>query len=76
MLEEIHIKPGHHLVLRVPMDAGGDSLQHVAGDMARVIDGRLVVFLPDWLAQKMHLHEGCEVHIDTRWGRLNIARVN
>ncbi|MGI4826775.1 MAG: hypothetical protein ACRYFU_01065 [Janthinobacterium lividum] len=64
------------LVLRIPMDAGGDKLQLVARASSFVEGDDLVVLLPEWLAQRMRLAEGSEVHLDDRWGKLNIARVN
>ena len=66
----------NRLVLRIPMDAGGDKLQLVAKATSFVEDGKLVVLLPEWLAQRMHLGEGSEVNIDDRWGKLNIARLH
>ncbi len=67
---------GDRLVLRVPMNAGGDRLRLVANATSFEEDGRLVVFLPEWLAKRMQLDEGSAVHVDDRWGRLNIARLN
>ncbi|MGI4829661.1 MAG: hypothetical protein ACRYFU_15915 [Janthinobacterium lividum] len=64
------------LVLRIPMDAGGDKLQLVARASSFVEGDDLVVLLPEWLAHRMQLGEGSEVHLDDRWGKLNIARVN
>ena len=66
----------NRLVLRIPMDAGGDKLQVAARTTSIVEDGMLVVLLPEWLAQRMHLQEGTEVNIDDRWGKLNIARLH
>lgn len=64
------------LVLRIPMDAGGDKLQLVAQTSSFVEGNDLVVLLPEWLAHRMRLAEGSEVYLDDRWGKLNIARVN
>lgn len=64
------------LVLRVPLDVGGKKLQNVARMISFVEDGKLVVLIPEWLSEKMHLVEGTEVHVDDRWGKLNIARLN
>ncbi len=66
----------NRLVLRIPMDAGGDRLQLVAKATSFVENDALVVLLPEWLAQRMHLGEGSEVNIDDRWGKLNIARLH
>ena len=66
----------NRLVLRIPLNAGGDKLQLIAKAASFVEDGNLVVLLPEWLAQRMKIDEGSEVYIDDRWGKLNIARVN
>ena len=64
------------LVLRVPLDIGGRKLQSVARTISFVENGDLVVIIPEWLAEKMKLAEGSEVHVDDRWGKLNIARLH
>ena len=66
----------NRLVLRIPLDAGGDKLHLVARANSFVEGRNLVVLLPDWLAHRMHLVEGTEVYLDDRWGKLNIARVH
>lgn len=67
---------GDRLVLRVPLTEGGEELRRVAQTNSYEEDGNLVVVLPDWLAERMDLHEGAAVHVDDRWGKLNIARLN
>ena len=67
---------GDRLVLRVPMDGGGERLKRVARSVSCEEDGKLVVLLPDWLARRMHLDEGTAVHVDDRWGKLNISRLH
>ena len=66
---------GDQLVLRVPLDEGGEMLRLVANANSYVEDGRLVVPLPEWLAVRMRLGEGSTVHVDNRFGKLNIARL-
>ena len=66
---------GDRLVLRVPLDAGGEKLKLVAQATSFEEDGRLVVELPEWLAQRMQLGEGSAVHVDNRFGKLNISRL-
>ncbi len=66
---------GNQLVLRVPLERGGEQLKLVTKATAYEEDGRLVVVLPEWLARRMQLDEGSAVHVDNRWGRLNIARL-
>ena len=66
---------GKQFVLRVPLAAGGDRLQRVASSASYVEEGHLVVVLPDWLAERMQLAEGAPIHVDDRWGKLNVARL-
>ena len=66
----------NRFVLRIPLDAGGAQLRDVAQTTSFVEDDMLVVLLPEWLAERMHLLEGSEVYLDDRWGKLNIARVH
>ncbi len=63
------------LVLRIPLSAGGDQLQRVVPALAFIEENDLVVPLPEWLAIRMRLGEGSAVHVDERWGKLNIARL-
>ena len=64
------------LILRIPLDAGGDRLRRTAC-MGCAVQGKdLIVPLPEWLASSIRLVEGTAVHVDDRWGRLNIARVH
>ena len=63
------------LVFRVPLEAGGKKLQLVARTVSYVEDGHLVLHIPDWIAERMELGEGSAVHVDDRWGKLNIARL-
>lgn len=66
---------GRLLVLRVPLEAGGETLKATVQKSSFVEDGRLVVVLPEWLTRDMRLEEGSAVHVDNRGGRLNIARL-
>ena len=66
----------NRLVLRVPVDAGGHRLWSIANRLCVIENSDVIVLLPDWLTEQMHLEEGSEVHVDDRWGRLNIARLN
>ncbi len=66
---------GNRLVLRVPLGEGGERLKLVTRKTSYEEEGNLVVVLPEWLATRMRLHEGAAVHVDDRWGRLNISRL-
>ena len=66
---------GGQLVFRVPLDEGGEKLRLVAQTISFVEDDHLVVLIPQWIAERMQLGEGSSVHVDDRWGKLNIARL-
>lgn len=64
------------LILRIPLEAGGRRLRETVCTEC-VVEGKdLIVPLPDWLTTSIRLTEGTAVHVDDRWGRLNIARVH
>ena len=67
---------GNRLVFRVPLEVGGERLRTVARAISYEEDGDLVLVLPEWLATRMDLHEGAGVHVDDRWGKLNITRLH
>ncbi len=63
------------LILRIPLEAGGHRLRQTVCTECNVQGKDLIVPLPDWLTSSIRLAEGTAVHVDDRWGRLNIARV-
>lgn len=63
------------LVLRVPLDCGGRQLRRIARWSSCVEGSDVLVFLPEWVVESMRLTEGTPVHVDDRWGKLNIARL-
>lgn len=63
------------LILRIPLEAGGRRLRETVCPECTVQGNDLIVPLPDWLTASIRLAEGTEVHVDDRWGKLNIARV-
>lgn len=62
------------LVLRIPLDAGGEQLHLVCDAMSEIDGDDLVIFIPDRLAAMMRVDEGTEVYVDDRDGKLNITR--
>lgn len=62
------------LILRIPLEAGGHRLHETVCTECVVQGNDLIVPLPDWLTASIRLREGTAVHVDDRWGRLNIAR--
>jgi len=63
------------LVMRIPLDAGGEQLAIVARGISEIDGDDLLVTIPHWLAQKIGVSEGSEVYIDDRWGKFNITKV-
>jgi len=61
------------LVLRIPLDAGGDDLHDVARGISRIDGDCLEVRIPDWLAEKLGIWEGTIVTVDNRNGKFNIT---
>ncbi len=64
------------LVLRIPLDAGGEQLRLVCEAISQIDGNDLVIFIPDWLAEKIQVAEGTEVYVDDRDGKLNITKAS
>ena len=64
------------LTLLIPLDAGGDELIECTQRIGEVQGEDLKIVIPDWLADKLGLYEGCIVHVDNRDGKFNIWRVS
>jgi hypothetical protein len=62
------------LVMRIPLDAGGEQLAIVAKGISEIDGDDLLVTIPHWLAQKIGVSEGSEVYVDDRWGKFNITK--
>ena len=63
------------LVMRIPLDAGGERLQVAASGICEIDGDDLVVTIPHWFAQKIEIGEGTEVYVDDRSGKFNITKV-
>jgi hypothetical protein len=62
------------LVMRIPLDAGGEQLYAVSRGISSIDGDDLVVTIPHWLAQKIGVGEGSVVYVDDRWGKFNITK--
>jgi hypothetical protein len=67
-------REGQRLVLRIPLDAGGEQLRLVCQAISEIDGGDIVVPIPAWLAEKIAVGEGTEVYIDDRGGKFNITK--
>lgn len=56
---------GERLAISLPMSEGGNQFVDCTREIAEIDRDRerLNIFVPDWLAQKMHLAEGSKVII-------------
>jgi hypothetical protein len=66
------------LALCIPLDEGGEELHLVTEEISEIHGDDLVVHIPAWLAEKLQIAEGTQVHVDNRDGKFNItlAQVN
>ena len=63
-----------HLMLRIPLSAGGDKLAPSAKGIG-IIDGDfLTIVIQPWLAEKPRIAEGSLVLVDNHGGKFNITR--
>ena len=61
------------LVVRVPLNVGGDRLAPLAEGIGEVIGEHLVIEIRHWLAEKLQVGEGSWVVVDNRDGRFTIT---
>jgi len=64
------------LTLLIPLDAGGEELIECTQGIGEVQDENLRIVIPDWLADKPGLYDGCMVHIDIHDGKFHIWRLS
>jgi RimJ/RimL family protein N-acetyltransferase len=62
------------LILRIPLEAGGDKLAPLAQGIGEVRGGDLVVVIPAWLAEKLDIGANSLVVVDNQAGKCRITR--
>ena len=62
------------LMLRIPIEAGGDKLAPFARGIGEVDDDYLNVIIQPWLAEKLRVGAGSLVIVDNKNGKFNITR--
>jgi hypothetical protein len=67
-------REGDRLILRIPLDAGGEQLHLVCENISEIDGEDLVVAIPNWLAEHIQVGEGTMVTVDDRWGKFNITK--
>ena len=63
---------GGQLVLRIPLEEGGDELIQCAREMSQVEGDCLKIMIPKSMADKLHIADGSLVTVDNKDGKLNI----
>ena len=62
------------LMLRIPLEAGGDKLAPFARGIGEVDGDYLIVVIQPWLAEKLRVGAGSLVFVDNNNGKFNITR--
>jgi len=60
------------LLLRIPLEHGGDQFVAASRGIGLVVGDELHVAIPEWLAKQLGIGEGTIVDIDNRNGKFNI----
>ena len=61
-----------NLMMRIPLEAGGDHFIDCSRGIGQVVGSELQVIIPVWLAEKLGIIAGTEVVVDNRNGKFNI----
>jgi hypothetical protein len=64
------------LVLRIPLEAGGDQFIECSRGIANVDGEYLNVIIPEWLANKLLIEEGDLVSVSNANGKFNLSPSN
>lgn len=64
------------LVLRIPLEAGGDQFVECSSGISEVKDGFLIVEIKEWLAGMLRIEAGDFVSVRNANGKFNITPVN
>ncbi len=64
------------LILRIPLEAGGENLIDCSKGISRVDGGYLTIVIPEWLAGTLRIEEGSLVSVDNENGKFNIRPIN
>lgn len=60
------------LVLRIPLEKGGDAMAQCARGISQIRDGHLVIEIQGWLLGLLRVAEGDRVEVSNCDGRFNI----
>lgn len=62
------------LMLRIPLEAGGDKLAPLARGIGEIDGEHLNVVIQPWLAEKLRIGAGSLVFVDNKNGKFTITR--
>jgi hypothetical protein len=74
-LELLVLSLGGKLTLLIPLEAGGNELSECSRGISEIDGSNLKVTIPDWLADKLGVHEGSRVRVDNDGGKFNITAI-
>lgn len=69
-------KIGGKLVLRIPLEAGGQELFECSHGISEIEGEYLKVLIPEWLAGMLRIDEGSMVSVNNQNGKFNIHPVD
>ncbi len=64
------------LILRIPLEAGGDQFIDCSKGISKVEGEYLIIEIPEWLSGMLRIEKGTVVSVDNRNGKFNIQPVN
>lgn len=65
---------GGTLMLRIPLDSGGEELAPYCKPISQIEDGLLIVPIQPWLAERLRIGDGSWVYVDNEGGKFTITR--
>ncbi len=63
------------LVLRIPLDAGGNELIQCSNGISEIEGDCLKITIPEWLAGVLRIEAGSLVSVDNKNGKCNIQPI-
>jgi len=64
------------LVLRIPLDAGGNEFIQCSRGISEIEGDFLKITIPEWLSGVLRIEAGSLVSVDNRDGKCNIQPIN
>ncbi len=64
------------LMLRIPLEAGGEQFIECSRGIGKVHGEYLKITIPEWLASKLRIEEGSLVEVNNENGKFNINPID